>query len=88
MTRKIDKERTKEARARQAAGKKKLDDLFRVPDAIRRLGGLGLVPTLHGLALTAPIRMKAGCPPLRSAARRARHVKRKKSRAARRRNRA
>ena len=90
-TRPIDEAATKQARTRQQAGEQTLQEWFRLPyDYIRaRRVGLPMVHSRDGLVVeSAPFRGKPGCPRPRSESERARHLRRKRQRAARRCNRA
>jgi hypothetical protein len=87
VTRLIDKERTEQARRRQKAGVDRLDAYFNVPVWYRRWRGVPMVSGLRGLVLRVPPRVRPHCPPLRDASAKARHLKRKRARAARRMNR-
>ena len=86
----LDKKATKAARQRQADGEKVLQFFFQLPyELIRaRRVGLSMHHSLDGPVLDcAPWRHKPGCPRPRSAAVKARHLRRKRQRVARRCNR-
>lgn len=87
MERVVDKQRTKDARARHTAGVKQIDALCNVPAFLLPFRGLHITHSRTGYALTGPPRVRKNCPPLRDPATKARHLARKRARAARRRNR-
>jgi hypothetical protein len=76
----IDEQATLEARVQNEIALARLDLAFGITPADRI--NAWRVPTD-----TRPVRLKAGCPPVRDAEHRAKHRKRKAARAARRRNR-
>ena len=91
MERALDKAATKQARKRQEEGIRRLDDVFRVPDFLRRWKGWPTATSMgnrQGFTYAGPpVRRRKGCPVGRDDARWIRHRRRKAARAARRRNR-